>query len=74
MGLNHKKTLDEWREAIAKEVPYVDVKPYSHNIISICLGAIAQEWGRAEADRAIDDFGLKELGWMKEDHYTETKD
>jgi len=59
------KTLEELREKIEDEVPYVDVKPYSHNIIGLLLSQIAKEHGRAEANKAIEDFGLEELGWSK---------
>lgn len=58
-----EKTLEEWREDIENEVPYVDVKPFSHNIIGICLGAIAKNFGKSEAEKAITDFGLRDLGW-----------
>jgi hypothetical protein len=58
-------TLGQWRTRIKREAPYVDVKPYSHNIISLVLSAIAKEYGQAEANRAIEDFGLEELGWNK---------
>jgi len=60
-----KKSLNDWREMIDEEVPYVDVKPYSHNLISLALGAIAKEHGQDEANKAIEDFGLGSLGWSK---------
>lgn len=60
-----KKSLNDWRKAIDNEVPYVDVKPYSHNIISIALSAIAKEHGQDVANEAIQDFGLEALGWNK---------
>ena len=59
-------TLDDWRDTIEREAPYVDVKPYSHNIIGIALSAIASKWGKEEANKAIEDFGLEELGWTKQ--------
>jgi len=61
-----KKTLKELRAGIKKEVPYVDLKPFSHNIISIGLMIIAKEYGKEEANKAIRDFGLDELGWREE--------
>ncbi len=60
------KILSEWKEAILREMPYVDVKPYSHNIISIALGAIARGWSKTEANKTIDEYGLTNLGWHKE--------
>ena len=36
---------------------------YSYNIISWSLGEIASEYGTLEANRAIIDFDLDELGW-----------
>ncbi len=61
-----KKTLDEWKETIEEEVPFVDVKPYSHNIINIALMAIVKGWGKEEANNVIDDYNLEGLGWKKE--------
>lgn len=58
-------TLDELRERIEHEVDYVDVKPYSHNIISLALMQINEGYGNAEANRAIRDFGLDDLGWRE---------
>lgn len=60
-----KRTLTELRKAIEDEVDYVDVKPYSHNIISICLREIARKFGQEDANEAIEDFGLEGLGWAK---------
>jgi len=58
-----KYTLEEWRSKIKKEVPYVDIKPYSHNIISLALGAIHENFGIKESNKAIKDFKLEDLGW-----------
>ena len=60
-----EKTLSEWRKIIYREVPWVDIKPYSHNIISIALSAIAENFGYDEANKAIDDFELEAFGWNK---------
>lgn len=60
------KTLKEWREDIHREVNFVDIKIYSHNIISIALRAIAKNFGASEANKAIEDFGLETLGWHKQ--------
>ena len=59
------KTIKDWRKTIEREADYVDVKPYSHNIISLALGTIVKLGGVDEANRAIEDFGLEDLGWSK---------
>lgn len=60
-----EKTLEELRERIEEEAQYVDVKPYSHNIISLTLRMIDTQYGKEEANKAIEDFGLEDLGWKK---------
>jgi len=59
------RTLKALRALVAKEVPYVDIKPYSHNIIGIVLMEIAGRFGKPEANKAITDFSLTKLGWRK---------
>ncbi len=60
------KTLKEWEDSILREMPWVDIKNYSHNIISLALSAISQGWGKKKANSTIDKFGLEQLGWRKE--------
>ena len=57
------ETLDGLRSRIEDQAPYVDVKPYSHNIIGILLSQLASSFGEAEANKAIRDFGLEGKGW-----------
>ena len=59
------KVLADYRKQIEQEVPFVGLKPYSHNIISCCLSIIASKYGNTAANKAIDDFALEELGWSK---------
>jgi hypothetical protein len=58
-------TLAEWRNEIRRNAPYVGVRSHSHNVISIALQAISQEFGKDEANKAIDDFWLEQEGWSK---------
>ncbi len=58
-----KKTLEELRQEIQKEVPYVGRKPFSHNIIGLLLGAIHEKYGTQEANKAVLDFRLDKKGW-----------
>jgi hypothetical protein len=57
------KTLREWKNKILEEMQYVDVKPFSHNIITLALQAIDRGWGTARTKTIIKNFGLKNLGW-----------
>ena len=59
-------TLAEWRDEILRNAPYVGVKSHSHNLISIALQAIAEQFGDEEANKAIDDFHLERKGFSKE--------
>jgi hypothetical protein len=60
-------TLDELRLQIAKYAPIVDTPAdqYAHNIVGLCLSQIAKEFGVADANEAIEDFGLEAKGWSK---------
>lgn len=57
--------LIKLRATIAKEVPHVDVRPYSHNIIGLALSEISRAYGIPEANKAIRDFKLKRKGWSE---------
>ena len=59
-------TLEDLRKEIKKEAHYVDVKSYSHNIISIALQSIDRQFGTEEANRAVRDFKLERLGWSQQ--------
>lgn len=61
-----KKVIQEARATLKKEVPFVDIKPYSHNIINFTLRGVAQKVGNTYANHLIDEFELEELGWEKE--------
>lgn len=57
-------TLEELRQVIETEIPFIDIKPYSHNIISITLRIINDEYGEQEAVNIIaDNYELQEQGW-----------
>ena len=62
-----KRSLKELRERIEDERVDVGVKPYSHNIIGLLLGEIAENYGAEYANAAIEDFDLEELGWIRGD-------
>jgi len=59
------KRLESLKKKIDKEVDFIGVKPYSHNIVSLLLLKIHQEFGKAEANQCVEEFGLHKLGWAK---------
>ena len=61
-----KKTLQELKEIIEREKDFIGIKPYSHNIISLVLLQISQEYNKKEANKCIDEFELERHGWKKE--------
>lgn len=63
--LKSDEELSKIHARIEMQVPYVGVKPFSHNIISMWLGYIAKEFGEDQANEAIDKFDLESLGWAK---------
>ena len=63
--IKSKKRLAELYAKIKKEVKFVDVKPYSHNIISLVLRTISKEFGYNKANEAIAKFKLDEIGFNK---------
>jgi len=65
--------LESLKQKIAAEVPFIGIKPYSHNIIGLVLAQIAQNYGYNEANRCIDEFGLEEKGWRKVKHQTNSQ-
>ena len=48
---------------IMDERKFVDVKPYSHNIIAIQLHIISDKYGQKTANKLIKMCKLEELGW-----------
>lgn len=52
-------------DKIEKEVDYIDVKPFSHNIVGLVLQEISKEFGQDRANEAIDYFNLELFGWSK---------
>jgi hypothetical protein len=61
----YKRTFEEWVEVIRGEVMFVNVKPNSHNIISIALKVISERYGNKAANKVIVDLDLERLGWSQ---------
>ena len=56
-------TIEDYTRRIGYESCWVDIKPYSHNIISITLREVSDKWGKEEANNIIKKTGLEQLGW-----------
>ena len=63
MENENKRKLDERKSTILKEIPYIDIKKYSHNIISLQLTLISQDFGVSVSNQLIKDFKLDTKGW-----------
>ncbi len=50
-------------EKIKHEIPYVDIKPYSHNIITLQLGYLEEVAGREAVVELVQTTELKNKGW-----------
>jgi|11_taG_2_1085331.scaffolds.fasta_scaffold116500_1 hypothetical protein len=48
---------------IEEQMEYVDIKPYSHNIISLNLRMIDEYYGEKEANLVIRELNLTSMGW-----------
>ena len=61
-----KETEEEKQKiinTIKAEIPYIDVKPYSHNIIQLELDILEKHYGIEEVLKLIETTELKNLGW-----------
>ena len=56
-------TKEEIINKIKKEIPYVDIKPYSHNIIGLELNVLADKYGQEEVEKIVRETNLKNIGW-----------
>lgn len=57
-------------EKIMKEIPFVDIKPYSHNLIGLYLNQLAEVSSQEIVKELVENTKLKDLGWdwiLKED-------
>jgi hypothetical protein len=62
-----KKTLPELRAQINLERKIVDKKPFSHDIIGICLRQIYEDFGKEEGNKTVREFGLHMFGWREQE-------
>lgn len=55
----------EWIEKIENEVEWIDIKPFSHNIIGLSLTALQENYNWTDEDIAdlVFQLGLDKKGW-----------
>ena len=61
--LRKMDALEELQNRIVKQIPHLDIKEYSHNIITMLLETIHNEHGEETVKKTILELGLKERGW-----------
>ena len=61
--LIEEQKLQEHITIIKNEIPYVDMRTYSHNIISMELNIISSIYGDDVADAVIKFLKIDDLGW-----------
>lgn len=57
--------LEKLKSKIRENVVWIDIKPYSHNIIGLALLQISKLCGKEETNKCIDEFNLEGKGWSK---------
>ena len=57
------KDKGEIIKTIKEEIPYIYIKPYSHNIIMFGLQTLCENYGKEEVISLIKSTRLKDLGW-----------
>lgn len=59
--LNSKK----WNSKIEENVKWIGVKPYSHNMIGLALGALKIDcnWTDEQISEIVIKYGLDKKGW-----------
>ena len=62
-AMSDKMKLDKMTMKILHEIPYIDIKPFSHNIISLELRLVSEQFGQDVANQLIEHFGLDTKGW-----------
>ena len=61
--LPKEPTIEDYTRIVGYESCWVDVKEYSHNLISLYLRQVSKKYGRQEANNIIKKTGLEKLGW-----------
>ncbi len=63
--IKRPETFKEWKKLIKKQIPYINVKPFSHSIINAALSTVTKKYGKTRANKIIEDLGLEKFGWKQ---------
>ena len=64
--------VNDYKDKISDELIFIDVKPYSHNIVNCLLRGISELTDKATTNLYIREVGLDKRGWkLPDDFYTE---
>ena len=55
--------LQIYINTIKTQIPLIDITKYSHNIISLILICISENYSIIEANKVVRDLKLDTLGW-----------
>lgn len=59
-----ENAFENLKEEIEEEIPYIDIKPYSHNIINLQLNRMAKDFGDEKTKEFIrNNEDLMAKGW-----------
>ena len=61
--MNNQSEYIKIIKTIKKEIPFVDIKPFSHNIINLELQILSEKFGEDKVKQVISETKLKHLGW-----------
>ena len=56
-------SLEELKEMIEEEAPFIAKKPYSIHIVNMALIIMGNAYGNEETSKVVKEFGLDDKGW-----------
>eukprot|EP01050_Picozoa_sp_SAG11_P045466 SAG11_NODE_22688_length_401_cov_3.029801_1_plen_70_part_00 len=63
MNKEEETNLSELHLKILNEIPFIDEKPYSHNIIAMTLQIIEDKYGEDKVIETMKNCRLDKYGW-----------
>lgn len=63
MSSNTDSFIENTLERIDEEIPYINIKKYSHNIIGFRLGSLMHVCSKEQIKNIVKERGLDKMGW-----------